>query len=550
MWRAAPGGSGHSEETPGLPRAAPIPRGQRPVPRASGFWLWSRMEVLWRRRRPGKAATLASLSLCSVADSQWQAQGGYQLQETYSGEAFFSKFLFFTDPDPTDGAIQYVSELEATSAGLIEVRPEGVYMGVDHFSVLTPGEGRRSLRIHSRNAYNAGLFVARIKHAPSGCGVWPAFWMYGEDAEHGWPTWGEFDIVEGVHDYAHTRTTLHTSQSCHQGNLRAGEDFGGYWEPGDTKLRADVCDFNAPKQFENQGCSQRGPMDSMGTNFNANGGGTWAAEWDPVREHIRTWFWPNGQEPNDVRVKGLAGPIPDMWGQPYSYFTLDPSLCPVEHFANMRLVFNIDLCGDMGSGMWQMRGCDMYSLQQSGRNLTCEEFVAWHPELLKESYWLVESLDVYQQGGPLPANLGERIVFDFGLNDDKAASPIDEPVVRPGGVARTVLVVLGAIVLLFGLLGAFVAGKVELRIQRRAERGTPGAGEVQQHGVAEFVAEAQAEAMALLSQARAWIDAGRFSLVALTSGTGDGMPTSGQGYMRPGDQSHLAPNSHPSPNLP
>lgn len=54
-----------------------------------------------------------------------------------------------------------------------------------------------------------GRFEARIK-LPSGKGIWPAFWMLGDDvAKDGWPDCGEIDILEtiGAHDTMYS--TLH-----------------------------------------------------------------------------------------------------------------------------------------------------------------------------------------------------------------------------------------------------------------------------------------------------------------------------------------------------
>lgn len=77
--------------------------------------------------------------------------------------------------------------------------------------------------------YNGGLFVLKLDHVPTACGAWPAFWMFGDDAQHSWPRWGEFDILESIHmlDYvalaplnlklrAEATTTLHTRESCDQ----------------------------------------------------------------------------------------------------------------------------------------------------------------------------------------------------------------------------------------------------------------------------------------------------------------------------------------------
>ena len=49
---------------------------------------------------------------------------------------------------------------------------------------------------HFSQAY--GRFEARIK-IPTGKGVWPAFWMLGDNIDAaGWPTCGEIDIMENI----------------------------------------------------------------------------------------------------------------------------------------------------------------------------------------------------------------------------------------------------------------------------------------------------------------------------------------------------------------
>lgn len=40
-----------------------------------------------------------------------------------------------------------------------------------------------------------GMISARIK-VPTGVGIWPAFWLLGEDNYYGWPWCGEIDILE------------------------------------------------------------------------------------------------------------------------------------------------------------------------------------------------------------------------------------------------------------------------------------------------------------------------------------------------------------------
>jgi len=340
------------------------------------------------------------LSLVAAA-SAWAAEaavmaGQYQRTQTYMGEDFFSKFNFFDKPDPTRGYVQYVSRNEAHTEGLVNATADRVYIGVDMKKRLDKHSktGRRSVRIHSKNVYTGGLFVIKVDHLPTGCGTWPAFWMYGEDPDHPWPAWGEYDIIEGEHKTQQVMTSLHTAKHCDQSGVVAGRDFSRTWRQGRKGIAADNCSVTAEDQLHNQGCSQNGPAGSMGAAFNARGGGTYAGEWDPVARHIRTWFWPRGSEPPDlVALK----PRPYSWGTPYSFFSLDPRRCSQQHFVDMRLIFDMTFCGELGGPTWQ-RECP-----EEAEHMTCEEFVANHPEKLTEAFWSIGVLDVYlRKFGPPP----------------------------------------------------------------------------------------------------------------------------------------------------
>src|ERR1700756_4498406 len=62
-------------------------------------------------------------------------------------------------------------------------------------------------KTHFSQAY--GRFEARIK-LPGGKGIWPAFWMLGDDiGKTGWPSSGEIDIMENIGDAKTVYGTLH-----------------------------------------------------------------------------------------------------------------------------------------------------------------------------------------------------------------------------------------------------------------------------------------------------------------------------------------------------
>lgn len=83
-------------------------------------------------------------------------------------------------------------------------RPSNVQLSGDGQLVLTArresysGSGYTSARLKTQGLFSQkyGRFEARIK-TPSGPGVWPAFWLLGDNFnEVGWPQCGEIDIME------------------------------------------------------------------------------------------------------------------------------------------------------------------------------------------------------------------------------------------------------------------------------------------------------------------------------------------------------------------
>ena len=99
-----------------------------------------------------------------------------------------------------------------------------------------------------------GRFEARIK-IPAGQGMWPAFWMLGNNISSvGWPTCGEIDIMENigrepgtVHGSLHGPSTTGTSDASAPFSLPAGQNFASdfhlyavEWEPGTIRFYVDT----------------------------------------------------------------------------------------------------------------------------------------------------------------------------------------------------------------------------------------------------------------------------------------------------------------------
>ncbi|MGE0885689.1 MAG: family 16 glycosylhydrolase [Blastocatellales bacterium] len=79
-----------------------------------------------------------------------------------------------------------------------------------------------------------GRFEARIK-IPYGQGIWPAFWMLGEDIETtGWPFCGEIDIMENI---GKEPSTVHGT--IHGPDYSGGEAIGAAYELTKGKRFAD-----------------------------------------------------------------------------------------------------------------------------------------------------------------------------------------------------------------------------------------------------------------------------------------------------------------------
>ena len=113
-----------------------------------------------------------------------------------------------------------------------------------------------SARLKTQNLFAQayGRFEARIK-IPRGQGIWPAFWMLGNDStQNGWPKCGEIDIMENIgrepgiiHGSLHGPSSVApTSDRTSTIFLPAGQnyanDFHVYaieWEPGAVRFYVD-----------------------------------------------------------------------------------------------------------------------------------------------------------------------------------------------------------------------------------------------------------------------------------------------------------------------
>lgn len=151
-----------------------------------------------------RTSIAACLSFLPLLVSAQSIQGGvyrngngapgvapYELVDDYSPAGFFDKFNFFTGGDPTNGHVQYVDRATAERNGYATTTNGVARLSVDTTNKFpNGGPGRPSVRLTSNNAYTHGMFVADVKHMPSGCGLWPAYWLLG-NGPLPWPAYGE-----------------------------------------------------------------------------------------------------------------------------------------------------------------------------------------------------------------------------------------------------------------------------------------------------------------------------------------------------------------------
>jgi len=277
--------------------------------------------------------------------------------------------------------VSYVSRTAAAAENLTYYDPASGawHLKADSTGRVRDGErGRKSIRLESKERFRRGLFVIDAPHMPTGCGTWPAFWMY----DSPWPDMGEIDIIEGVHDSAVNSAALHTGPGCSMDGVPE-DSFQGQWNPGLTAQAATNCYVEAPGQSRNQGCSLGFPDGTFGAAWNEDGGGAYAALWD--ESGVQIWAFRGGCVPEDLRC---GRPEPSRWGMPAARFSFGPR-CGEGHFASLRVVINLTFCGDWAGVSWPWSGCLL-------RGVSCDAFVRGHPEAFAEAFWAVRAVQVYR----------------------------------------------------------------------------------------------------------------------------------------------------------
>ncbi|CEP00625.1 GH16 domain-containing protein [Plasmodiophora brassicae] len=319
---------------------------------------------------PGLALALLALS-CAVRFTT--ALPAYTQTASWTSSNFLDQFDFFTGDDPTHGYVDYVDRLTASSGGLVPIVNNAQQLRADHTAIVSGNaRGRRSVRLESKQQFNGGLFLLDLAHVPVGCGTWPAYWFLGPN----WPSSGEVDVIEGVHNATSNVVSFHTGAGCTQAGAR--------------QQSATILSLNC--SADAVGCGNRATTPaSYGAEFNANGGGVYATLWDA--SGIAIWLFPRPAIPADIVQNA---PRPDRWPTPMANLTFAPA-CTSSHFASMQIVFDLAFCGDDAGdpSVWAGSGC-------ARRASNCTTFVRNNPSSFVDAYFAVNSLGVFQDASGAP----------------------------------------------------------------------------------------------------------------------------------------------------
>ncbi|XXQ32070.1 GH16 domain-containing protein [Plasmodiophora brassicae] len=310
-----------------------------------------------------------------------RSSSSYTRTAAWTPSTFLDQFDFDTDDDPTNGFVDYVDGATASLQNLVPIVNNAQQLRADSTNVVGgSARGRRSIRLQSKQRFNGGLFLLDLAHMPVGCGTWPAYWFLGPN----WPSSGEVDVIEGVHNNTWNELTYWTGSKCTQPSARrqtavsAGQDcLVGTGATGCANLAY------TPGAY--------------GADFNANGGGVYATLWDAAG--IVTWFFPRGAIPDDI--VGNA-PRPDLWPIPMANLTFGRTCSPTR-FANMQIVFDLTFCGNYAGdpSIWASSGC----VQQAP---DCATFVRNNPARFAEAYFAVNALNIFQRTGSTRAVSARR----------------------------------------------------------------------------------------------------------------------------------------------
>uniref|UniRef100_A0A7S4SGA6 GH16 domain-containing protein n=1 Tax=Alexandrium monilatum TaxID=311494 RepID=A0A7S4SGA6_9DINO len=333
-------GMGCYEKVPGLAYCmASCTPGYHPADYPVLPWTCTRLDVKEQRPVPGTChAESCGRNVATCYALNWKAEG----------KTFFDDFVFVTH-DSTHGMAKYVNKTEAFAEGVVSTTDTHARIGlgprVDDYKVL-------SANVHSKYTWDpmkSFLVAVKLSDSPSGCGVWPAFWVL--NSEKTWPEGAELDIFEWSDDFP-AASTLHTGKThpcfldAHEANKCFRQvDGNHHWEC--------TTDYFPPTGPKKVGCSVNTPERQVGEYYHTHPGVV-AMEWTST--YIKVFHIAESEIPEDLLNDK---PRPATWDRFITaYYPFDEKACPNRN-VTMRpqeIVFNIQVCGDWAGGAWEKPG--------------------------------------------------------------------------------------------------------------------------------------------------------------------------------------------------
>ncbi|XWW99257.1 hypothetical protein V2A60_007266 [Cordyceps javanica] len=339
--------------------------------------------------------SIASCLLAGLAVVDRAVAAKYSLSQTYDSSNFLKEFHFRetgTVPERQDDNwawVKYQNVKDAEEKGLVSVKDEKVYLGVDFKTKLKnneEGPRRDTLRVQSKWSFREGLVITRFYHMPKPvCGAWPAYWTVGEN----WPLYGEIDMYEGWNLHSVNKPAIHTAPKGTVGQCYLDSSA-------QSKIVSEDCD----NQFQNnrnawagQGCQVEEEKDGI---WGSPDGGIQALEW--TKDTIKLYTWQIGNAPKNI---GSDNPDTSSWGTP-SVQLSSPGCDTSKAFGNQTILFTLPLCGDPPGKhqFWSQLPADSKSgktcHQITGAD-TCVKYVAENPEAFKDFYFGINDVRLFVQ---------------------------------------------------------------------------------------------------------------------------------------------------------
>ncbi len=166
----------------------------------------------------------------SLDTSKWTAETG-----TGSGGWGNNELEYYTNRS---------QNVSVSGGNLAITARKEAYGGMNYTSARIKTQGMKS--------FTYGRIEARIK-LPSGQGLWPAFWMLGNNITSvGWPKCGEIDIMERVNNNSYVNGTVHwdSNGQADYGQISGSIDFSQFhtyaieWDANYIRWFVDGVQFN------------------------------------------------------------------------------------------------------------------------------------------------------------------------------------------------------------------------------------------------------------------------------------------------------------------